>query len=631
MISFFPSHYFDETLYSQISRYHNHAGNTCTTHTNRDLFSCNKAVISHDFPSSINKLIRNISNLTEISSKDIIEDSSLVPLYRPFWPQERINNIINIMCIETCRTAHLKAGINGSMVSQWEYLRFCPECILSDKNMFGEAYWHRIHQVPGILICPTHEEWIKDSNIKKFEINPESYYCADTIELNTVEGSIEINKKIQGSAIGVAKDIQWILNSNIKSQNIESIKAKYLSRMKELGLANFKGRIDQKSLLQDFIKYYTEEFLAEMNLMPDIDNPHNWLSMMARKCDVLPHPLKHILLIRYLYQSAEKFFNKRQTAEKKLFKLSLFPCLNPICEHYLNDVITDYEERYSRNNNLYCVFTCKCGFSYIKNQKSKSFNDKYKYSTIKDYGDLWKEKLIELVETENLHLRAVAKVLKVDLSTIRKQVAKLNLNTEYMHKESKSKFSIINSLKDNAAVKDAAFYREKWLELIYRYPDFSKTALKKENSHIFNWLNYHDKQWLLSNSPQIKKHSNSASKIDWSKRDLEIKQKVYELIRIELQSDKKPHRITIDYIGDKLSMLYLLKNGSNKLPETKKYIEGVIETRTDFQKRKIHWAAKYLINNGEEVKEWRIRELAGVTRVKNSEIKEAIMVEIDKQ
>jgi hypothetical protein len=500
MVSYFPAHYFDETLYSQISRYHRHTGDICITHTNRDLFSCNKAVISDDFPSSINKLMRNISALTDITCKDVIENSSLVPLFRPFWPQERISNIIDMMCAETCRPVHLKAGISRSIVPQWEYLRYCKECIISDKEEFGEAYWHRIHQVPSVLICPIHKTWIKDSNIKKFEISPKDYYCADTIELNPVEELIEKNKRFRDLAIGVAEDIQWILNSKIKSQNPESIKARYLNSMKELGLASFKGRIDQKSLLQDFIKYYSEEFLVEMNLMPDIDNPHNWLSMMVRKCDVLPHPLKHILLIRFLYQSIEKFFINRQTAEKTLFKIKSFPCLNPACEHYLKDVITDYEERYSRNNNVYCVFTCKCGFSYIKNQKSKSFNDKYKYSTIKDYGDVWRAKLTELVEKEHLHLRAVAKELSVDLSTIRKQVAKLNLNTEYMNKELKSNYSERKSHKCDDTDKYAAFYREKWIELSNRYPDFSKTALKKEGSNTFNWLNYHDKHWLLTNS-----------------------------------------------------------------------------------------------------------------------------------
>jgi hypothetical protein len=75
-------------------------------------------------------------------------------------------------------------------------------------------------------------------------------------------------------------------------------------------------------------------------------------------------------------------------------------------------------------------------------------------------------------------------------------------------------------------------------------------------------------------------------------------------------------------------MLYLLRNGLNKLPETKKYLEDIVETRIDFQKRKIHWAAKYLIDNKEEVKEWRIRELAGVTRVKGIEINNFIIKQL---
>ncbi len=158
-----------------------------------------------------------------------------------------------------------------------------------------------------------------------------------------------------------------------------------------------------------------------------------------------------------------------------------------------------------------------------------------------------------------------------------------------------------------------------------KYPHYSKTSLKRENTHTFNWLNYHDKQWFLENSPKVTKCSYSINQIDWVKRDEEIKQKISSLIKSELESNEKPCRITVDKIGDKLGMLYLLRNSLNKLPKTKELLESVIETRLDYQKRKVHWAVQHLIDNGVEVKEWRIRELAGVTRVKDLEVDEFIV------
>lgn len=34
--------------------------------------------------------------------------------------------------------------------------RFCPLCVLSDLQVYGEAYWHRLHHLPGVLTCTVH-------------------------------------------------------------------------------------------------------------------------------------------------------------------------------------------------------------------------------------------------------------------------------------------------------------------------------------------------------------------------------------------------------------------------------------------------------------------------------------------
>lgn len=34
--------------------------------------------------------------------------------------------------------------------------RFCPECIIADKNKYGYPYVHRIHQLTGVSVCPEH-------------------------------------------------------------------------------------------------------------------------------------------------------------------------------------------------------------------------------------------------------------------------------------------------------------------------------------------------------------------------------------------------------------------------------------------------------------------------------------------
>ena len=38
-----------------------------------------------------------------------------------------------------------------------EGLKYCPNCYLLDTQKYGEAYWHRVHQIPLLGYCPMHK------------------------------------------------------------------------------------------------------------------------------------------------------------------------------------------------------------------------------------------------------------------------------------------------------------------------------------------------------------------------------------------------------------------------------------------------------------------------------------------
>lgn len=44
-------------------------------------------------------------------------------------------------------------------------LRYCPACAANDREQYGEAYWHRIHQLIGIQVCPVHRCYLMDSSV----------------------------------------------------------------------------------------------------------------------------------------------------------------------------------------------------------------------------------------------------------------------------------------------------------------------------------------------------------------------------------------------------------------------------------------------------------------------------------
>ena len=44
-------------------------------------------------------------------------------------------------------------------------MRFCPLCVNKDREIYGEAYWHRKHQIRNMSICTKHRCRLVESSV----------------------------------------------------------------------------------------------------------------------------------------------------------------------------------------------------------------------------------------------------------------------------------------------------------------------------------------------------------------------------------------------------------------------------------------------------------------------------------
>lgn len=69
-----------------------------------------------------------------------------------------------------------------------------------------------------------------------------------------------------------------------------------------------------------------------------------------------------------------------------------------------------------------------------------------------------------------------------------------------------------------------------------------------------------------------------------------------------LQSNDKPERVTVERVVSKIGQRGLLEKHLDKLQN----LYSVVESDSEYQKRRILWAVHKLESTGEELKEWRI-------------------------
>lgn len=600
MLSFFPNPYPDEILYSVFARYHIRSGNLSPKASLRELFGNEHATAVVDLPNNLDALVSNLSEFGTYFVEDFICKNTFLPLFAPFIPKNRAKLIFDSMKGSNGGDISNRAGIMASSIQNPKYLRFCYKCSFEDKEAYGEPYWHRVHQAPGVMLCPKHDEFLIDSSVPWHGLNKHEYVAASEencraqiIETPYSGREIDIFRRI-------GKSVFWLLESNLKSYGINWFESRYLKLLIEKGYSSPKGRVYQERFLNDFVQHYGNIVLTALQSKIDLKKNDIWLSSMVRKVRKVFHPIRHILLLEFLGANVEEFMQVSCTYTP--FGKGPWPCLNSASNHYHQNVIKNITIVYdTKTKQPVGNFECDCGFIYSRRGPDKTVSDRYRIGRIKEFGSVWMQKLKGLYCINDLSMREIARQLNVDTNTVIKYIDAGFHNTNC--KESEEKEHELEILKED--------YRSKWQRLLSANMNLTKNQLRNIDELTYMWLFRNDKDWL--NNIKYKEVNNYRNnRVDWEQRDNKLLIDIKKLVGELLNTDKKPQRITIGRIGRILGKQALLEKHIEKLPNSKEYLYSVLESVEDFQIRRIKWAATQLNNEGRVLKKWMIQRKAGI-------------------
>ncbi|WP_238442473.1 TniQ family protein [Desulfofalx alkaliphila] len=157
MLSFFPTPYEDELLYSVLARYHVRSGNTSSKTTMKELFGSSSITAVVELPANIDKLIERMPVNSKYTAEGLIFNHTMYPYYTAFLPPERAKKVLESMKNNNATGIYGLTGIMASSLPLNEYIRFCSNCLREDKIKYGELYWHRLHQLPCVNVCEKHQ------------------------------------------------------------------------------------------------------------------------------------------------------------------------------------------------------------------------------------------------------------------------------------------------------------------------------------------------------------------------------------------------------------------------------------------------------------------------------------------
>lgn len=307
MVYFFPLPYPDEILYSIISRYKIWNGNTNSKDVLRELYGKETIVASKHLPSNIKELREHIPKQYNLSEYDLINKTTLYRYYLAFSNNERANIVYDQMLKNEGSKIFATLGLSNNSINNSNSLKLCKKCFEEDKDKYGEAYWHREHQLAGALICGKHKISLYKIDNKDIR-NRQEFININHNDLPEKALVDSINADIIRKQLSLIRNLNLILNQIYNHKNMNFFRDYYVKRLVEVGISDGKYKINQDILHNRFKEYYGENYLKLIECNFEFGDNRSWLTKITRKHRTFFHPLYHLLLIDFLNIDIDELF-----------------------------------------------------------------------------------------------------------------------------------------------------------------------------------------------------------------------------------------------------------------------------------------------------------------------------------
>ncbi len=604
MIENFLDPHPEEVLYSAWAR-----SSECSRCLNRydftrELFGMANVVPVVDLPCYLGYFLENLPSGHSYTLDILINQHTLYPLYAPFLPEDRLRRLRERMISGDACPVHQLVGKLGNTTntpSSPPWLRYCPACVEVDRAKYGECYWHRLHQVLGVEVCPKHDTFLENSTVRTratHRISQSEFVPAEQVV------SVSAARKATSSPVNdVLKEVAQAISTLLERPYLPTddfyTLRQYHALLAQRGFMTLNGLIRVDTLLNAFADYYPPELLSllhcEIKLTPQ--TMRTWLTGLMHRSGSVRHPLQHVLLIHFLGSTVESFLG-REIPYPRPFKEGPWPCLNPACEHYRQRHIRACQVSEENGRGLLVArFACICGFVYSRSGPDKLDEDLFRRDKILAYGSLWEARLRELWLDPTIKLQEIANQLGVVPITVSRQAARLQLpvpRTSYWTTRSGVK-------RQGWARNDPSRYREQWITLVNATPGACVTALRKSLPGVYWWLKTHDKEWLMANRPPRRQKRKPKNQIplslrstqkktlheDMNTRDMQMADEVRICAQAIMHAAGYPKKVTKRKILIAVPVLGCFER--YRAPLTALALQEVIETPETFALRRIQW------------------------------------------
>lgn len=249
MIGFLPDIYPDELVYSWFSRYYVYTGYPNNRMALEDILynrHCNpsKEFIGHLNP-DMEQTIKRVYPIEEL-----VLEHTMFPQYARFIDLAKKKEALYRLEHDFC-DAHLLFSILPRSEED-KYLKYCPLCAAEDREKYGEAYWHRRHQIRNMHVCVRHKCRLINSQVTA---KSEQTFTLDPAEI--VVPDVTTESVMDSAELEFAAYMEQVFVSPMDLENETAVGMVLYQGLKEKNYISSTGKTrNTKQLADDMQIYY---------------------------------------------------------------------------------------------------------------------------------------------------------------------------------------------------------------------------------------------------------------------------------------------------------------------------------------------------------------------------------------
>ena len=289
----FPAPIQGELLYGVLARHRLLSGARTAADHATELFGRRAAIASFDLPCRLDALAARLPATSGLDGAGLLSHT-LYPFYAAFQTLETRVAVEHDLRASDASNAHHRLGVAAFRVRAGQALRFCPACLDSQWADLGMATWLVAHQLPGILVCHVHGEWLRDSLVTRTTAGRHGYVLPT--EGNCPRHDVA---RVGDAALlllhGVSRSAAALSASLRSARPLDHWREHYVQRLAGVGLMRSERKVDQVGL-NEGLKAHWGPALRHLPAPCSTFGESGWAAAMVRSHRKAMHPLFHLLL-----------------------------------------------------------------------------------------------------------------------------------------------------------------------------------------------------------------------------------------------------------------------------------------------------------------------------------------------